>query len=135
VRISAGMVGILLNSYTPRASSTVQTNDDMAASGLLTEGRVLRRGQRRQVTNPRPLSTSAREERQPVRVQSWLRSKKSLAAFEGGSRRARRFAAKKVLAIFSRAHPIDITKGLCKVLLCLETTSHGHGQYPHIGST
>ena len=47
MRISAEMVGILLNSYTPRAKPTVQTNDDMAASELLTDGTALRRAQRR----------------------------------------------------------------------------------------
>ena len=42
MRISAGMVGILLNSYTPRENPTVQTIDDMAASELLTEGTLRR---------------------------------------------------------------------------------------------
>ena len=65
MRISAGMVGILLNSYTPRANPTAQTTDDMAASGLLTEGRVLRRGRRRKVTNPGQVSTSARRNGNP----------------------------------------------------------------------
>jgi len=132
VRFFAGMVGILLNSYTPSENPTVQTNDDVAASELLTEGTVLRaKATGHQFRTGLDVS---RKEQQPVRVQSWLRSKKSLAV-GGGFRCARRFAAKKVLAIFSRANSIDITKDLRKVLLCLETTSHGHGQYPRVGST
>ena len=55
--------------------------------------------------------------------------------FGMGFRRASRFGVQKILAILCRANSTDITKDLCKVLLGLEATGHGHVQYSRIGST
>jgi hypothetical protein len=72
-----------------------------------------------------------------VRVKFWLRTTNHQAwrIFGAGFRRASRFGADKILAILCRANSSDVTKDLCKVLLGLEATGHGHVQYSRIGST
>src|SRR5882724_10207094 len=52
-----------------------------------------------------------------------------------GFQSVNRFRVQKILAILCRANSPDVTKDLCKVLLGLEATGHGHVQYPRIGST
>ena len=72
-----------------------------------------------------------------MRVKFWLRitNHEAWRIFGAGFRRASCFGADKILAILCRANSPDVTKDLCKVLLGLEATGHGHVQDSRIGGT
>ena len=105
VRISAGVVGILLNSVCEWPS----------------QHRDRRRGAEAGVRRVKfwPLATNHQERR----------------IFGACFRRAILLGVDKILAIFCRANSPDITKDLRKVLLGLEAVGNSYVQYPCIGST
>ena len=112
MRISAGIVGILLHSCSPGEHS----EDVYLGLRFCLEGTTTRL----RVGWGEVLAANQKSE-------AWR-------IFGGGVRRPSRFGADKVLAILCRAYSPDATKSLRKVLLRLEATGQGHVQYSRAGS-
>ena len=105
MRISAGMVGNLLDSHSSYKIRTGWVNKE--ANAKFVEAKFWLR----------------------------TRNHDAWRIFGAGFRFASRLVAHQILAIPCRANSTEITKDLRKMLLGLEATGHGHVQYSRIGRT
>jgi hypothetical protein len=128
------MVGILLNSCSPKENSNKSSNELGRGRVKSVDGEPSAQASARSDELQTPDRLDVKKETRESEVLAANHKSPGVAYFPAGSAQVASLA-QKILAIPCRADPTDITKDLRKVLLRLEATGYGHIQYSRIAST